>query len=359
MRVLFIGPFPWPSHQGSQAYLAGQASALARRGHDVHLLVYGAGSGGELPGVTLHRSRRFPGGEFSTGGLHASRPLHDLALAARIRRLARQIRPDILHAHNVEGPLAARLAHSGLPIVYDLHTQMSEELADHLPRRFRPLGPIAGRAVDRLALRVSTAGCAISDAAMEVFREARLPATRVGPGIDPDELVARPDAAERFGGGPPLLYTGNLDRYQNLGLLFEALEHSGIGLRVVTGSTAPLPGWVDAVRSTDFRDAIDALSTARLAVIPRARCSGFPVKLLNQLGMGVPTVMLHSAAVDLPGVVPTEPTALRQTIEALLADPDRLQRLGEAARNEVLESWTWDARMQRLEGLYQSLIAPG
>ncbi|MEZ4322722.1 MAG: glycosyltransferase [Myxococcota bacterium] len=357
MRVLFVGPFPWPSHQGSQAYLAGQAAALARRGHDVHVVVYGSGTGGAPAGVTLHRSRAIPGGDFAEGGLHWSRPLHDLALARSVRRLAATLRPDLIHAHNVEGPLAARLARTGLPVVYDLHTSMAEELADHLPVRLAPMGPSVGRWVDRLALAASSAGCAISPRARDVLTGAGLPCELVGPGVDPGDLVARPGAAARFGGAPWVVYTGNLDRYQDLDLLYAAVRGSALRLRIVTGSGEAVPDGVDVVRSTDFRDAIDALAHAAVAVIPRRRCAGFPIKLLNQLGMGVPTVMMASAALPLSGVVPTGPAALRSTLEALVADPVRRASLGEAARTEVLASWTWDARMARLEALYDATLA--
>jgi glycosyltransferase involved in cell wall biosynthesis len=360
-RILFVGPFPWPHHQGSQTYVAGQATALARRGHEVHLAVYGTGStrARPLPGVTVHRARPVPGGDFTASGLHPSRPLHDLLLAGRVRRLARQLRPDVVHAHNVEGPivsLGARLA--GIPVVYDLHTRMAEELPDYFPRWPRRWVHRAGAAVDRLALRASDAGCAISTRAERAFRDAGLPCVRVGPAVDPEELVARDGAARtieaRFGPGPWVVYTGNLDAYQNVPALFEAAADlpAGARLLVVTGDDRPLPrhSRVAIWRTPDFRDAIDALSVASVAVIPRIRCSGFPIKLLNQLGMGVPTVMLDTAAVDLPGVVPT--TAIGPAITRLLEDDARRDALGRAARAAILADWTPDARAAQLEALY-------
>ncbi len=369
-RILFVGPFPWPSHQGSQAYLASQASALANRGHEVHLAVYGTGSGsgsGRGPeGVTVHRSRAIPGGDFTRSGLHPSRPLHDALLARRVRQLVWRLRPDVVHAHNVEGPLvswSARLV--GVPVVYDLHTRMAEELPDHLPRWPQPIVSAAGAFVDRLAMRGSDAGCAISERAETAFREAGLPCVRVGPSVDPEELAAREGSAERiqarFGPGPWVVYTGNLDRYQNVPALFEALPHlRGHGrLLIVTGATperVPDDPDIAVWRSTDFRDAIDALAVARVAVIPRVRCAGFPIKLLNQLGMGVPTVMLDSAAVDLPGVVPTTQDQIGPTLTGLLQDPDRAEALGRAGRACILRDWTPDARAERLESLYDQVV---
>lgn len=350
MRVVFVGPFPWPSPQGSQAYLAGQARALAARGHDVRVVVYGVGEGGELPGVSLIRARRVPGGDFAGGGWHRSRPLHDLALARALRRTLRERPADVVHAHNVEGPLVAALAGVEAPVVYDLHTRMAEELPAHFGRLggfARPLGS----AVDRLACAFADAGCAISDRAFDALVSAGLPTVHVGPGVDPAELVPRPGARERFGDGPIVVYTGNLDAYQDLPLLVDAMRGVPARLLVVTASDGDLPG-AEVVRSTDWRDAVDALSVADLAVIPRRACAGFPIKLLNQLGMGVPTVMIEGAHQPLPGVVACAPGRLADAIRALLADPDRRAELGQAAREEVRERWTLDARAAALEALY-------
>ncbi|MCA9567954.1 MAG: glycosyltransferase family 4 protein [Myxococcales bacterium] len=356
MHVLFVGPFPWPSHQGSQVYLAGQARALVERGHRVTLAVYGVGQGGEIPGVTLLRARRVPLAKPFAGGLSVSRPLADIALARAVRRYCRTQAVDVLHAHNVEGPLVARLARTGLPVVYDLHTEMREELASHLPPPFRALGPPVGALFDRLAVRVSDAGCAISERARAHLEAGGLPTVTVGHALHPDDLHVRPGAHERLRLPPRfVVYTGNLDGYQDLPLLYRAMEGVGVPLVVVTGSHAPLPEGVIAVRSASFRDAMDVLAVADVAVIPRRQCTGLPVKLLNQLGVGCPTVMMRSAAVDLPGVVTATPDTLEDVLRGLLADPARLRTLGEAGRAAVLAEWTWDVRAERLEALYALL----
>jgi glycosyltransferase involved in cell wall biosynthesis len=356
VRVVFVGPFPWPSPQGSQAYLAGQARALAARGHDVRVVVYGAGRGGHLPGVELVRAAGIPGGDFRGGGLHWSRPLHDLALAAALRRTLKERPADLLHAHNVEGPLVATLARTGLPIVYDLHTSMAEELGDHLGRG-RRFGPPLGGLLDRLASSASDGGCAISARAHGLLRAAGLPTVQVGPGVDPSELEARPGARDRFGPGPWVVYTGNLDAYQDLPLLYAAMAQVPARLLIVTASDAPVPAGPTVVRSTDWRDAIDALSVADLAVIPRRRCAGFPVKLLNQLGMGVPTVMIEGADQPLPGVVACPPDQLAPTLRTLLQDPARRDRLAASAREAIRARWTWSAKAELLEQLYARVTA--
>jgi glycosyltransferase involved in cell wall biosynthesis len=353
MHVLFVGPFPWPSHQGSQAYLASQARGLVARGHRVTVAVYGGGSGGGIPGATVLRARTVPGGAFTYGGLHWSRPFADLALARTIRRYVDAEDVDVLHAHNVEGPLVARLARTGRPIVYDLHTEMADELVTHLPTALRPLGTPVGRRLDRLAMASAHVGCAISTSAHRVLRAAGLPTVMVGPGVDPTELVARPDSARRHDLPARFIaYTGNLDAYQDLPLLYDALPAIDVPLVVVTGSADPVPRGVVVRRTRDHRDALDVLAHADLAVVPRQRCTGFPIKLLNHLGMGCPTVVLDPEPPRIPGIVGTTPDRLASTVNALLAAPDTLRRLGDQARAAILSDWTIAARTARLEALY-------
>lgn len=353
MHVLFVGPFPWPSHQGSQVYLAGQARALARRGHEVSVAVYGAGVGGELPGVRLVRARHVPLTRFTTGGMHWSRPLADLSLARTVRQFCKRHEVDVLHTHNVEGPLVARLAATNVPIVYDLHTRMEAELATHLRPPLDRFGPTVGRRLDRWATDSADVGCAISNEAHTFLRNAGLPTVTVGPGIDTDELVARPDARERFDLPKRfVVYTGNLDRYQDVPLLLDAMRTVDVPLVVVTGSPDPLPDDVHVIRSRAFQDALDVLSAATIAVIPRRQCTGFPIKLLNQLGMGCPTVMVDPKATPLPGVVICPPGDLAPTLNRLLDTPSKLRRLGTRARRAVRTRWTWGERARQLEALY-------
>jgi hypothetical protein len=109
--------------------------------------------------------------------------------------------------------------------------------------------------------------------------------------------------------GPWVVYAGNPDRYQDLDVLFAAM-HLLPEARLLLVSAADMGEWEAQlppgtlrVQTSDFAVVRAHLAAADIGAIPRVQCSGFPIKLLNQLGMGLPTVMSASAAVDLPGVV--------------------------------------------------------
>lgn len=200
----------------------------------------------------------------------------------------------------------------------------------------------------------------------------------VPPGVDPAELVgADPDRARArhgLGAGPWVVYAGNPDRYQDLDVLVDALlwlhrrGPGAPGLLFVSAApapelearAAPLPGGRRRfVCTSAWAEVRDLIAVGEVAALPRATCSGYPIKLLNYLGLGVPVVGVRGVVPELPGVLtvaPRDAQALAQGLAALLARPDR-RALGERARAHVHAACTWDARAAELEGVYTRLLA--
>jgi len=344
--------------------------ALARAGHEVTLVTYGGGEGPWPAGLTPDDVRwipglRIPGPERS--GPHPLKPLLDADLAWRVARIARSV--DVVHAHNVEAPFVAWLAQAlsfhRVPVVYSVHTSLEEELptyGGHAGRRAK-----LGRWVDRALARGCSASAALSERAAELLRghgARRVVVTP--PGVNLGELQGSEHRARaRVGEGPWVVYTGNLDAYQDLDLLLEAMRSVPAKLLVVSGSSLDdwplrerfeqLPGAV-FWSSTAFQDTLDAIALADVMAIPRRVCAGFPMKALNALGMATPVVVSDGVALDLPGCMTGGSTAAHfadALSDALTRD---LHSLGEAARTAVAADWTWDVRAKELTSLYRDLV---
>ena len=375
--VLQIGAFPFPSHQGSQIYVGGMCQALARCGARVILVCWAGRGPGPIPeGVEIVRTPAAPGDHILRSGPHPARMLQDLQLIPTLRRILDRGGIDIIHAHNVEAPVAAALARgrAGPPLVYNLHTTLRHELPTYLPRG-RRLARRFGACLDRWVPRLCDAGVAISPAAAtELARRGLDPVATIPPGIDLADLAgADADRARRrhgLGPGPWVIYAGNTDGYQDLPDLLDAMARlPAARLLVVTGSEAGAlrraaadrglgPDRFRLVVSRRFADTRDALAAGAVAVLPRRRCTGFPIKLLNQLGLGVPTVAAAGSAAAIDGVVPVpsgDPVAMAAAIAALLADPDRRAALGAAARRAVRTDWTWGVRARALLSFYSTI----
>jgi glycosyltransferase involved in cell wall biosynthesis len=127
----------------------------------------------------------------------------------------------------------------------------------------------------------------------------------------------------------------------------------GVGDRVV------LAGEVPHDEVGDFYDAADVF------VLP-SYSEGLPYALLEAMMAGlavvttpvgsIPEVVDDSIGVLVP---PRDPHALSVAMRALATDPERVARLGAAARERAIERYSVDAVLGRLTTLYEELAAEG
>jgi glycosyltransferase involved in cell wall biosynthesis len=329
--------------------------ALVGRGHRVGLACYAHGEPMVEEGYALLRTLAPPGYRRMRAGPDLVKPALDLALAA----LVAQSPAQLLHAHNHEGALVAALGARGRPIVYSAHTLMEEELPTYLSSRWA--GPMRrlGGGLDWLVPQLCDQVMAISPrAAKELRRQGARGVELIEPGVSAADLAEVEPL--RAGPGPWVVYAGNPDRYQDLPVLLEAMRKlPDVGLLLVGASgfeEHDLRGIarLHVVRSSNFGEIRAWIAGADVAALPRATCAGFPIKLLNYLGMGVPTVAARGSARELPGVVVVpdrRPAEMASALARLLEDPARAE-LGRHARQHVLERWTWERRVLGVEECY-------
>jgi len=311
----------------------------------------------------LARIPSLPGYDRMASGPDLIKPFLDAILAVRLAGLS----ADIVHDHNYEAPLAAALSRlwTGTPVVYSAHNTMREELPTYFSSRL--MGMLAkgiGSTLDHSVPRLADYGIAINPASVQTLRRLGCSEVKhIPPGINPDEFVDVNPAV--LGEGPWVVYAGNTDAYQDLDILFEAMKYIQDASLLIVSSTPP-PRWstmtgqkIRYVQTTDFSEVCGFLAAADVAVLPRSVCSGYPMKLLNYLGMGLPTVAAAGSARKMPGVVVVpnrDPIAVADAVKELLANDDRRFRMGRQARGHVLQRCSWDARAVELEEVYHSLL---
>lgn len=364
LRIVHVAACPFPSSQGTQVYIRGLARALARRGHDVTVVCYGHGEGPLDSEYRVVRTPSIPGYRRMRSGPDVVKPLLDVALAAQVAR----VDADVVHAHNIEGPMAAALA--GMlrhrPVLFNAHTSLKEELPTYFQSRpFQWLGARLGAVIDHSLPRLADASMAIREQHAQVLHQRGVPRVFwVPPGVDAEDLVETEPWP--LPPGPWVVYAGNPDAYQDLQVLFAAMEQlPDVGLLLVGASPFPQTPTITrrhVVQTTDFSVVRRCLAAADVAALPRGVCSGFPIKLLNYLGMGLATVAATGAAALLPGMVQVEndnPTAMAQAIRALISQPRQCHNLGQAGRQHVLSSCLWTHRIVDVEEIYAELMGIG
>ena len=345
---------------GGERYPLQLARALAGS-VDCELVTFG-------PGPGLHRE---------AGGLRVRvlrpvghwrrHPAQPLAL-----RLPAAVRPaDVVHTHQLRSApsrvaaLAARLA--GERVVTTDHGLGGGGWAGLLPRLF-----------DRF-LTVSQYSAATLQAPPAKTRV-------IYGGADPDRF--RPDSGEEREG---VLFVGRLTPHKGVDRLIRALP---AGVRLTCAGTGghdrrpPESGYVEllhrlaADRSVTFTGPVDdddlprLYRRARVLVLPSVHltCYGRRIAISELLGLTVLEAMASGTPVvcsrigGLPEVVrdgetgflvdPADDEELRDRVSLLAADRGLADRMGRAARELVLDRFTWAACAARCLAAYEELLAP-
>ena len=359
----------------------------------VHLVIGGEVAGGQLVALGLARAARADGHEVafvspSSGNfvVRAERegfPVHvvslggalDLRAAARLRGLLLRERADVLHTHthfslNVVGRMAGRAA--GTRVVAHMHIENVF--------RANALARAAQVALDNFTARLCRWIVAVSDATRDSLVAQGYPRERtitVHNGIEPHEAAA-PATLEPEPTGPVLLEVGRLCDVKGQRELIEALsqldrddvtlllagedlETGGAYLRALEQEAQEL-GVASRVRFLGRRDDVPALLAAADALVLPSWIEGLPLVVLEAMTAGVPVVATSvggtpEAVVDGETgllVPPRNVSALAGAIDAMLVDPDRARRLGEAGRQRAREHFDAESAARTTVGLYET-----
>lgn len=365
IRIAVVGACPYPVPQGSQVYLRDTAMTIRGLGHESHLVVYGYGMGNDPSGLLIHRGASIPGAGKTAAGPSWAKPFLDGALAWTLRRVVREQRIDVIDAHNYEALIVA-LAVGKRPIVYHAHNALSDELPHYFGglRWVAHLGGWFDRTFPKRADHI-------------VAPHARLKDYLIECGCDADRISVNPptvdasafDVARTGADLPSVLYTGNLDTYQNLDLLYQAIEFARetipeLKLLIATaakGSTRIPETNREIVRTDDFSSLQRLLRQDAIFVCPRISWSGYPLKLLNAMAAGLPIVCCegssHPLTHNIDGfVVPDDdPAAFAAALVALARDSNRRATLGHHARQTVEREHSPEALGAALGDLLRSV----
>jgi glycosyltransferase involved in cell wall biosynthesis len=385
MRILYLADIRFPLERANGIQSMETCHALARRGHQVHMIVrpdtetpprdpyvfYG------LPRIEPLGIERAP----VRGPLFARR-LGYLAFAAG--RSVGAGRPDVVLTRDlgIASFLLRLPAAVRPPVVYETHGY-APEVAAALPSLVSTATPPSTAKRRRLAGRESfvfgaadgyvTITRGLADELEERFgRRERLAVVPDGVRLEPD-IDPAPAAT---GGRPVVAYAGHLYAWKGVDVLLEAIARVPEADALIVGGHEREPdfervrtlarnlGIMDRVTFTGLVDPPRVralLSRATMLALPNpasAISTRFtsPLKLFEYMAAGRPIVASDLPAfreVLVPGetavlVPPGDPAALADGLRSVIADPALGARLAAAARAAVRD-YTWDRRAERLE----------
>jgi glycosyltransferase involved in cell wall biosynthesis len=383
-RILVVAPQPFYQDRGTPIALRQVLEALSGLGYQVDVLTYPVGEDIELPGLRIFRA----GNPFGIGrvpvGLSVRKVLLDLSLTAALRSRLRQERYTCVHAlEEAAFPAAVLSRQHRIPLLYDMHSSLPEQLFQHAVFRLPPI-PWILEAAERWLLRrsdlvVSSAG--LADRVRRIVPASEVREWRFsGAAADPDAEEASA-LRRRLGLGPEqrvVLYSGTFEDYQGLdeliagipavvaevpGAVFVLVGAEADTTLAADGAAAPLvaSGALRIIRRQP-RPAMPAYhAMADVLVSPRSYGGNLPLKVFDYLAAGRPIVATdlptHRTVLSEERAVLVQPTteAIAQGILAVLRDPERAVRLADAARRYAEEHLAWNAWVRWVGQLYEDL----
>jgi glycosyltransferase involved in cell wall biosynthesis len=289
-----------------------------------------------------------------------------------LRRIVRDVRPDLIHLHSSKAGLVGRLVARGrVPTVLQPHAWSFLAREGVVAR--------AAQAWERLGARWAHAIVCVSEDERRVGEEAGVhPGEfRVIPyGVDLARWPrldgdARGAARERLGlgDGPLAVCVGRLHRQKRQGALLEvwpAVRERVPGARLILVGDGPDRAElerqaVEGVELVGNRDDVGSWLAAASVVVQPSKWEGFPLSVLEALACSRTVVFTDApglrelAAKQLGTMVPMDdPAALRDAVAGWLADPSRADAEGAAAR-EWVERTDRRHQMGQIARLYDDL----
>ncbi len=185
----------------------------------------------------------------------------------------------------------------------------------------------------------------------------------------------QPSVSLAHGDERRLIFTGNLSYSPNQDAIRHFVEEVWPLVRQHDANCefhivgAQPPRWIrdlDGIKNirvhANVPSMADHLRQATLAVMPLRAASGIQNKVLEAMASGVPCVVTESAAAGMRGIVGTH-FALAQTakdfareILQLLDNPDLRRRMAEAARQLVMQRYSWEAGAGLIGQMYVAAV---
>jgi glycosyltransferase involved in cell wall biosynthesis len=388
VRILVLAPHPFFQARGTPLAVRRVLEFLSSRGHQLDLLTFHEGEDVEIPNCRIYRIARPLWIRNIRPGFSFKKVVCDLFMFVQCLRMIRKNHYDLIHAVEESAFIAAAMQRlAGIPYVYDMDSSLAEQLVDAYPSLQFAFPTL--RRCEALAVRHSL-GVLTVCAALEDVAHGHAPDKPIG--RVEDTTLLGPELAHLGNGqsGDSILptavgsrslvvmYVGNLEHYQGIGLLLEGFRHALIRvpdahLVIVGGMDQDIARYRRKTQQLGIVNRVHFLGPqpvtslealfhrADVLVSPRLKGLNTPMKIYSYLDSGTAVLATrlrtHTQVLDdrIAYLVAPDPEALGDGLAKLLGDPVLRQRLASQAKAYVQQEFTPEAAHRKLGSFYSMM----
>jgi phosphatidylinositol alpha-mannosyltransferase len=377
VKIGIVTDYYYPQLGGITEHVQGQATELARRGHDVTVLTPRLAvtpstvDGHDLPARNfdvVHVGRAFP---FYANGAETLLTISP-SLPFALDRVYRRHRFDIVHVHNPFGALPiAAITRSLAPVTVGTFHSV-------VPEHYRPLlvsRPLLRRVFGRLDSSISVSK-AVVESLQPYFPSSRF--VTIPNGIDTNVFTPEAEPLAELAGRRTIVFVGRFDPRNGVKHMigaFTALRCRRDDVRLVIVGDGPLRVLVERMVPADLRDDVifagrvnrlrrRYLASAEILCTPCSLAS-FGMVLLEGMSAGLPVVASRLPGFEfvmrdgIDGVMidrPDDESGFAEALDGLLDDPALARSMGASGRARAVSTFAWPIVAVELEALYDEML---
>ena len=382
MNILLLAPQPFLTQRGTPLATKMLLESLSRRGYKTDVMVYAEGEDVSIERCRVFRLPAIPGLGNIGPGFSVKKLVLDAVMFPMVAWRLWKEKYDLIIAVEESAYIACVLKpFFRTPYVFDVDSSIPEQIAD----KFDPPRWITGflEKVEAIAARKAMAAMACCKSLKETVQ-----------GYAPDleilvledvTMLAEPETAEVPADLPTdlpvIMYVGNLETYQGVGLLIDAFAQvdqtaTPARLVIIGGSEDHISEYKDRAGKLGLSEnvsflgprPVDQLSNylkgATITASPRTQGRNTPMKVYSYLDSGRPLLatdlQTHTQVLDDEISMLTQPEAedMARGLTELLADKTLRDRIGSAARIRVAECFSPQAYEAKVDTFFQTVIEP-
>lgn len=382
MKILFLAPQPFYTHRGTPIAVRLMLQALSEQGHCIRLLTFHEGEDVDIPNVHIHR---IPALSFLKGvrpGFSWKKLVCDALMAVETLKWIKRDTYDIVHAVEESAFIAmfARMF-SAPPYIYDMDSCLSDQILN----RYRSLGWSRSflTLLEKIVVRKSMAVVAVCKELADMAKKYAplIPVLRLE---DVSLLEEKENANKREKlqletyHGTTVMYIGNLEIYQGIALLLEALDIlidrvQNIRAVIVGGERKHIQMYQEMAHRLGIENKVcfagprpvselgTLMKQADILVSPRVQGGNTPMKIYSYLDSGRPLVATrlttHTQVLDdeISVLVDPLPEKLAEGILRLIESPDLAAQMARKAKKRVEIFYSYGAFKEKLSTFYRCL----